>query len=205
MDMSIEAAAERWASLDFEHPAIARAFGIPQDAPGALFALYPFRVDRIGGVWHVLAAWPCPRSLGVIDDDHRGIVAVMAWNPKTNAVQTLGDPQPQIVGRVDRDYSAAAALYGDARAFFRAWIANRLGYWRYVAQGGPAIHGAAGIEPDMIPGALAVGDIRHIRLPIAAMPCQVECIGINPGAVNRRIQELAALPYATARTQVNAA
>lgn len=196
----IDQAAQRWMDLDPEHPAIARAFQMPQNADGARFALYPFRVDRIEGTWHVLAAWPCPRTIGALDTDHSGIVSVIAWNPQTNAFHTVGDAQPQLVGRVDRDFSAEATLYGQPLAFFRAWIANRLAYWRFIQAGGPKAHGL-GPEPDLVPGALVVGDFKHIRLPVAHMPLQVGCVGINPGAVNRSIQNIAKLPQATAKAQ----
>ena len=187
--------AEQWLALDPDDPAIAKAFGLPQDGPGARFALYPFRVARVDGVWHVQAAWPCPRTIGALDTDASGIVAVLAWNPQTHAVQTLGDPQPQLVGRLDRDYSAVATLYGQPVPFFRAWIAARLAYWRFVTEGSARVH-ELGAEPDLVPGALAVGDLRQIRLPVSAMPREVTCVGISPALVNRCIQNVARLPYA---------
>ena len=196
--------AEQWLALDPDDPAIAKAFGLPQDGPGARFALYPFRVGRVDGVWHVQAAWPCPRTIGTLDTDASGIVAVLAWNPLTRAVQTMGDPQPQIVGRLDRDYSATATLYGQPVPFFRAWIAARLAYWRFVAEGSKRVH-EPGPEPDLVPGALAVGDLRQIRLPVSAMPREVACVGISPAMVNRCIQNVARLPYASAAKTMKAA
>lgn len=193
--------AEQWLALDPDHPAIARAFGLPQDASGARFALYPFRVSRIEGVWHVLAAWPCPRTIGALDTDASGVLSVIAWNPTTNACLVVSDPQPQLVGRIDRDFNGErATLYGQPLPFFRAWISNRLAYWRFVQQGSSKTHGLSA-EPDLVPGALAIGDIRHMRLPLSDMPQGLACVGINPGAVNRRIAELARLPTASAKIE----
>ncbi len=187
--------ADQWMHLDPDHPAIARAFGLPQDASGARFALYPFRVNRIEGVWHVLAAWPCPRTIGALDTDASGVLSVIAWNPSDNTHRLIGDQQPQLVGRIDRDFSDQATIYGNAQQFFRAWIANRLAFWRNMKTQGLAL------EPDIVPGALAVGDIRHIRLPLTVMPERITCVGINPGAVNHRIHELAKLPHASAKIE----
>lgn len=196
--MSAYSPAERWMHLDPDHPAIARAFGLPPETKGAQFALYPFRVDRVDGVWHVLAAWPCPRTIGALDTTSSGIVAVTAWNPASNSVHVISDEQDQLVGRVDRDFSASATLYGQPLAFFRAWISARLAYWRMVESGATRTH-CLSVEPDLVPGALVVGDIKNIRLPVAAMPRQVECVGINAGLVNRCLQNVARLPFAVAK------
>lgn len=188
--------AAAWMQLDPDHPAIARAFGLPQDAAGARFALYPFRVNRIGGVWHVLAAWPCPRTIGALDTDASGVLSVIAWNPADNTHRLVKDPQPQLVGRVDINFNGnSAVLYGNGLQFFRAWIANRLAYWRNMRTQG------LGVEPDLVPGALVVGDLREIRLPLSVMPPAIHCVGVNPGAVNRRIVELAQLPQASAKVE----
>ena len=180
-----------WHAQPFDHPAIARALHVDKADPASTYALMPFRYccDE-EGVHHILAAWPTPRCLGPVDADWLDVEIVFSWCPVKNTAEIVGDINPQVAGRLD---DAAPALYGDPFAFFRAWAEARAAFlveWQWARRTGSANL----IEPDLIPGALIVGDVDKITWMPSALPQTLQCIGTNPKQIERAIFRAARLP-----------
>lgn len=196
----VAAAVELWWKAEPWHDAVDRALGIDRHQEGGLFALYPFRLAKVEGQWRILAAYPCPRNVGVFDETLDDVTAVIAWEPKTNRLELLGEAQAQLVGRFDAWYcdSKSGTIYGTALPFFHAWARARA-QWLTFAK----IHAAKQDmpeEPDLVPGCLVIGDVRYVRWPLAAMPETIECIGIDAKGVNSSILRSAKLPRAVDAT-----
>lgn len=89
-DIARETPARFWWNLEFNHPAIARALCVNREEFGATFALQPFRYARTDAGHRILAAWPCPRSVGTeTDDDWLNIEAVISWDPVANKAEVM--------------------------------------------------------------------------------------------------------------------
>jgi len=187
--------ARRWADANFEHPSIGRALGIDRAQSGGPFALFPFRVMRIDEVAHVCAAWPCPRTIGAMDD-HLGIEALIAWNPVDNAVQIVGDAQPQVVGPMV-DHYGAARLFGQPRLYFQEWARNRARFWGFVLADAGKSWRAKIEEPDLAPGALVVGPVSQVRWNPTTMPDHIECVGVDASEINKAVFKAMRMPRFT--------
>lgn len=189
--------AKLWWNAPVWHPATGRALGIDRDQDGGYFALYPFRTVKVEDQWRVLAAYPTPTIIGDdIDQDWLGIEAVISWEPLTNAVEVMGDGEPQIVGTMAPVYAEkdTATLFGQPRAFFQTWAMNRARFYGFARQFVGKDWTAMPDEPDLAPGALIVGDIRKIRWNRMTMPANIECVGCDPDAINRAMLRDLKLP-----------
>lgn len=196
-DLGRDSPARTWwrAAPHVDKPAVARALRINPKEGGALFGLLPFRLAQLDGRWTVLAAYPCPRTLGPVDLDWLGIDQVLAWDPVTDSVTPLGDGEPGGLfgGFTDRE---TGALYGSPREFFQAWAIARAEFyerWR-MAQMRQWAHGAE--ERDLVPGVLVQGDPKDVRWRPGSMPPALTCHGLDPVKVNRAILRSAHLPRA---------
>lgn len=179
--------AKTWWEAPAWHDAVDRALGIDRTQFGGLFATFPFRPAKINDQWRVLAAYPTPCIIGDIDEDWLGIETVLAWCPKTNAVEVLGEVEPQLVGTLAPHYAEkdAGALFGQPRAFFQAWARDRARFYGFAHQAIGKEWSARPNEPDLAPGALIVGDISKIRWNAHTLPHDLECIGCDPDGINR--------------------
>lgn len=187
--------ARRWFHLPFNHPNVAKALGIDGTEELANYALAPFRYAKVEGNPSILAAWPCPAMFEPIDQDWLGIEHVIAWNPKTDHVQIIGDTTPQLIGSFREDNT----IYSSARAFFQSWAQKRAAYAmaRVTAQSNK--WAAHPVELDEAPGCLIVGDPDAIRWNAYEMPQNLECVGIDARTINRAILRSANLPRAFQR------
>lgn len=186
--------AKRWWATTPWHPAAYRALNIDPDQYGAAFAIAPFRISRIDGVVHVIAAYPAPRMTSPVDLDWLGITHIIAWNPITNRAHVIGDPGPQIVGKLTDD---ANTVFGDPKAFFQSWARARA-MFQVECEG---LTGKAWAkrptERDLVPGALLIGAVEKVRWNPRALPPHITCVGINDRALNSAIFRAAALPRVT--------
>lgn len=191
-----------WWDAPMAHPAVDRALGFSREQDGGDFALFPFRAAKIEDQWRVLAAYPAPRTIGEIDEDWLSIETVIAWDPVTNRAEVMGDLEPQLVGTMAPTFAEAntTTLFGQPRAFFQAWARDRARYFRFAVQKAGALVHDLPEEPDLVPGALIVGDVRKLRWNPAAMPAEVQCVGCDPDAINRAILRTLKLPRFRAST-----
>lgn len=190
--------AKTWWDAEPWHPAIGRALRIDRSQEGGVFALAPFRLAQIEGQHLVLTAYPAPRILGPVDEDHLGIQAVLAWNPVDGSTSVLGDPTPQLFGGFTT--TEAGTLYATTRDFLTAWAQDRAAFyvrWKASRQGAWA-HGAT--ETDLVPGALMVGSADKIRWRPSRLPETLHCVGIEPQQINRAVLRAARLPRAVGAT-----
>jgi hypothetical protein len=194
--------AKTWWHLAHDHPAIARALRIERAESSAWYALAPFRYAKIDGRHLILAAHPPPRIFEALDPDWLGIETVIAWEPTTGAVMVMDDDRPQIVGTVTE---TDATIYADPRAFFTAWMRQRAWYFTARVQAMARKFAAIPAEPDLLPGALIVGDPDKIAWPIHSMPDRFTCVGIDPKTVNRAILKFAKLPMCAGLDMAKAA
>lgn len=195
-DLKRDTPARTWwmAASHMDNRAVSRALRVNPKDEGAAFGLLPFRLAKLDGRWNVLAAWPCPRSLGPLDMDWLGIEQVLAWDPVTDSVALLGDSEPALFGGFTDD--DAGSLFGSPREFFLAWVNARAEFyvrWRMALMREWA-HGAE--ERDLVPGALLVGEPKDIRWRPHSLPAALTCVGIDPTKVNRAILRAAHLPRA---------
>lgn len=186
--------AKTWFMAEPTHPAIYRALRIDPADPAAWYATAPFRLARIDGAHVILVAWPAPNLFSDYADDWLDIEAVIVWNPVTNIASLPEDPHPQLVGAWPD--AGPARLFGTPFAFFRALAEERAALFTQVKAARQA-HWLSDPAEDAAPGMLIVGDFRKVRLPIHAMPRDLECVGIDPAEVNRAIMRSARLPRAT--------
>ncbi len=188
---------DMWRQARWQHVSVNRVLDFAPDLPGAGFALFPFRLAKVDDAYKVLAAWPCPRTTGPdIDLEHNRIEIVLAWCPESNQVEVLGDPQPQLVGSLD-GYFGPGALFGQPRAFFQQWAADRARFFNFVR--GVRRSGAhpIPIEPDLVPGMLIVGPVNKVRWPVRAMPPVVNCVGVSPSLARGAFLQSLRLPSFT--------
>ena len=185
--------AKTWWHAEAGHAAIYRALRIDPAEFGAFYAGLPFRLARIDGKPLVLAAHPCPLTLGPIDEDWLGIEAVTAWNPVDGSVSILGDDGAQIIGDLT---DAAPDLYANAFAFFRAWVETRAAFAMTRTQFAGKDWAVTPTEYGEAPGALIVGDPDKVRWPTATMPRHLVCHGIDAIRINKAILRSANLPRA---------
>lgn len=183
---------KHWWNLPFDHPAIARALQIDRGADMAPFALMPFRYAKTEKGHRILAAYPCPRSIGAsIDHDWLGIEAVIAWDPVGNTAEVEGDIHPQLVGDMRDD---SAALFADPRAFFVEWARRRAAFAVRFQEAVRSAWTAKPAEPDLVPGALMIGKPEAIAWAPSALPEAIRCVGVDPVRVNKAILRSARLP-----------
>lgn len=186
-----------WRKARWQHDAVNRVLDFPPDLPGAGFALFPFRLSKVDDVYKILAAWPCPRTTGPnIDLTHDRIEAVLSWCPESNRLEVLGDPQPQLVGSLD-GYFGPGALFGQPRAFFQQWAADRARFFNFMRCTRQFDAHPVPIEPDLVPGMLIVGPVNKVRWPIGAMPPVVNCIGVSPSLARGAFLQSLRLPSFT--------
>ena len=131
-----------------------------------------------------------------IDPDWLGIASVIAWNPKSGAVEVFGDPVPQLVGRFDGYHAptGTGAVYANPRTFFQHWAANRARFCAYFVEATKSKWSARPAEPDLVPGALLIGDPRKVRWNPSVMPAHIECHGIDASEISRAVFMSARLP-----------
>ena len=187
--------AMRWWKARAFHPAIYRFLRVDPADPYAPYACAPFRVwqDPDTGKARILAAYPAPRLIDALDE-HDVIEQVIAWAPQANVATMLGDAAPQLAGAfTDRD---AGTLFADPFAFFRAWVEARAAWAvEYLAAKGQAWR-TTPMERDLVPGCLMLGKVDDIAWAPSAMPETLNCIGVDPRAVNRAVLKAARLPMA---------
>jgi hypothetical protein len=184
--------AKTWFMAEPTHPAVYRALKVDPVDPAAWYATAPFRLAKIDGAHVILAAWPAPKLLSDYPEDWSAIEDVLVWDPRAGTIATPEDVSPRLIGR----FGATARLFGTAFAFFRAWVEERAAIFTQ-AQAARRAHWLSDPAENDAPGMLVVGDLKAIRLPVHAMPRDIECVGINPREVNSAIQRSAALPRAT--------
>lgn len=187
--------AKTWWHSDIWHDAVGRAMCMNRAEYAGVYALAPFRLARVDGKPVVLAAYPAPRIFAPVDDDWLGIEAVIAWNPVTDEAMVLGDPEPQLVGRLDDE----PAVYGSARLFFQRWAQKRAAYAVHRQTMANSDWHSAPPEADLIPGALMIGKPEKIRWRSYSLPKDLEVIGADPRQINRAILISANLPRAFQR------
>lgn len=183
-----------WWNAQPAHPAIYRALQVDPCEFGAFYAILPFRLARIEGEPRILAAHPCPLTLGPIDEDWLEIEAVIAWNPVDNTATVLRDDAPQLFGDLDE-----AVLFGDPFAFFRSWVEARAAFAMHRNHTAGKEWASPPTEFGTAPGALIVGDADKIRWAPSSMPRDLAVVGIDPIKINRAILRAANLPRAVAK------
>lgn len=183
-----------WWNAQAGHPAIYRALKVDPNEFGAFYAILPFRLARIEGQPRILAAHPCPLTLGPIDEDWLSIEAVISWNPVDNTATVLRDKTPQLVGDLNEP-----VLFGDPFAFFRSWVEARAAFAMHRSHTAGKEWASPPTEYGTAPGALIVGDADKIRWAPSAMPRDLAVVGIDPIKINRAILRAANLPRAVAK------
>lgn len=188
--------AKTWWNAAPWHDATDRALGIDRTQDGGQFAVFPFRAAKIDDKWRVLAAYPAPKIISDVDEDWLGIDQVISWCPLSNHVEVMGDPVDQLVGNPAGFYAEkdTGTLYGQPRAFFQAWARDRARFYGFAAQHIGKSWSAMPHEPDLVPGALIVGDARKIRWSAHTLPANVECVGCDPAEINRAMLRNLNLP-----------
>lgn len=181
---------KRWFEAPLDRAPVFRALRIDPSDPAATYAVAPFRAYKNDdGQWRVLAAWPAPTILDEVQD-YFGIEAVVSWNPLTDEAEMMGDDKPRLVGRINEQ---ANQVHARPRAFFQAWAIRRAQY--YAARKSTAAHWSVPPrERDEVPGVLCIGATDQIRWNLAALPAQIECVGIDDRAVYRSVVRAAHLP-----------
>lgn len=175
------------------HPAIYRALKIDPAEFGAIYACLPFRLARIEGRAIVLAAHPCPLTLGPVDPDWLGIETVLIWDVAAKTVSVMGDDVPQIAGHLTAE---TPTLYGTPFGFFRAWVEARAAFAMARSQSAGKDWAVTPTERGTAPGALIVGDIDKVRWVPGAMPRDLGVVDLDPTRINRAILRAARLPRA---------
>lgn len=200
-----DTSSKTWWNAPAWHDAVDRALGIDRNQPGGLFAVFPFRAAKVEDKWRVLAAYPTPTIIGELDEDWLGIETVLAWDPVSNHVEVLGDIEPQIVGNPSGFYAGKdeGALFGQPRAFFQAWARDRARFYGFAHQHVGKDWSVRPNEPDLVPGALIVGDVRKIRWNAHSLPQNIEVIGADPDAINRAMLRDLGLPRLRAGVNSN--
>lgn len=188
--------ANRWWKAKPFHPAIYRFLRVDSADPYAPYACAPFRVfvDPDTGKARILAAYPCPRMIDELDEADV-IEQVIAWAPQANTATMLGGTGPQLAGGfTDRE---AGAIYADPFTFFRAWVESRAAWAvEYLAAKGKQWR-TTPMERDLCPGVLTLGNVDEIAWRPSDMPADLNCVGVDPRAVNRALLKAARLPFAT--------
>lgn len=185
--------AKRWWNAEPWHPAIGRALRINRGEEGGVYALHPFRMAKISGAHHIVAAWPAPLIFDPPSEDWLDVEQVIAWNPLTDTAFVMGDPDARIVGALDDE---ANEIHASPRAFFQAWAIRRAQFAIRRQASHRSQWDAKPPERDLIPGALMLAKPQDIRWNPAAMPEHITCIGCNPQDINRAILRAARLPRA---------
>lgn len=193
--------AKTWWDCEPYHPAIARALKIDRHQTGGVHALAPFRLWNDGTRHLILAANPCPRTLGPIDMDHLGIQTVLAWNPVDDTAEMLGDHTPGLFGS-DGEGDAPFTLYQSPQAFLTDWAIQRAHAFVRITELRKNVWSDAE-DRDTPPGALVIGnpekvDLRHLPRDFAAQ-------GFDVAELNRAIIRQARLPRAHSANQRAAA
>lgn len=187
--------AKMWWDLPVWHPATGRALRIDRSQDGGAYAVLPFRLGRIDDRPVILVAYPCPLFLSNCTDvDWLDIEDVIAWDPVHDSATVIGDPAPQLVGRLSED---ANQIHASPRAFFQAWAIRRAAFavqWQSLVG---KTWASPPTERDEVPGALVVGDIDRVTLAPSLLPTHIESVGIDPKTVNRAIMRSARLPRVT--------
>lgn len=186
--------AKTWFMAEPSHPAVYRALKIDPADPAAWYAAAPFRLVKFNGEHVILAAWPAPKMLSDYADDWLEIETVMVWDPVKNRVTIPEDISAQLVGAWPTQ--GPARLFGTPFAFFRAIAEERAALFTQVVRARKA-HWLSDPVEMVAPGMLLVGTLKEIRLPVSAMPRDLECVGVDPREVNKVIMRCAALPRAT--------
>jgi hypothetical protein len=182
--------------------AIARALRIDPSDEAAHFALHPFRLLRIADQWHIIAAWPTPTAVPCAMDPH-DIEAVIAWNPDTNATEVLDDPGARLIGPYAPEFTEATPVYGQALPFFQAWARNRARWWGFRKTF--RNHWTKPPEePDLAPGLLLIGQLDRVALSPSRFRPEIECVGIDPAAMNRALLRAARVPRARTGVRIAA-
>jgi hypothetical protein len=187
--------AKVWSQAKEAHPAIYKFLRIDPAEQGARYAIDPFRVhmDPDTGKARILVAWPCPRLIDALDD-YLVVEQVIEWAPMANTVTMLRDPSPQLAGTfTDREQGT---LFADPFAFFRAWVEARAAWACEWMVSRRAAWRVRPIERDLVPGCLMLGAVDQIRWQPSDMPASLNCVGVDPRAVNRAILKAARLPMA---------
>jgi hypothetical protein len=182
--------AKTWFMAEPSHPAVYRALKIDPADPAAWYAAAPFRLVKLNDEHVILAAWPAPKMLSDYPEDWLDIEDVLIWRPNAGTVETPEDAQPRLIG------AWGATIFGTAFAFFRAWAEERAATFSQVKAARKA-HWLSDPSEVSTPGMLVLGDLKAVRMPVHTMPRDIECVGIDPKAVNAAIQRSAALPRAT--------
>lgn len=189
-----DTAEKRWFHAPFDHASVGRALGIDPAQEGATFALNAFRPVRIDGAWHICAPYPTPRTIGVIDEDWLGIEDVLAFDPVSGRAHIVGEAENRLFGQAQGhfDPDGHGTLYAAPRAFLQGWAMARARFWGFAGQYAGKAWQAIPEEPDLVPGALIVGDVNKVRWPV--LPETLECVGIDPAKVNGAILRGSKLP-----------
>lgn len=189
-----ETPAKEWADCPPNHAAIPRALRIDPAQLGAFYALKPFRLWNDGTRHLILAAYPCPRTLGPIDMDHLGIESVLAWNPLDDTAYILGEGTPGLFG-ADGDTNEPFTLYQSPRAFLTDWAIQRAQFFVHWSQVKRNVW-ADCQDKDTTPGALVIGNPEKVNL--TNLPRDFAAQGFDVAELNRAIIRQARLPRARA-------
>lgn len=188
--------AKVWSQATYNHSAIYKFLRIDPAESAARYAIEPFRVhtDPDTGKARILVAYPCPRLVDAFDE-HTVIETVLSWNPTSGSVTVLRDPSPQLFGGFTD--TEQGTIFRDPFAFFRAWVESRAAWFvDYLSAIGRSWQ-VKPIERDLVPGCLMVGDIEAIQWAPHSLPTSLNCVGVDPKALNRAILKAARLPFAS--------
>ena len=180
--------------------AIFDALGI---APGpyTAYACAPFQLIEADGAW-IGGAVGCPPALNAeaaIAWSPDDISDVVLWNPRTNATRLLCEPAStsSVIGAAEAE---TAFVYGDTRAFFRAWAESRAETLAAVraARADPTRINPTEPRDGGLPGLLVVGDIAKAQWRGVTASTLIAGPGIDRDALNRAIFRAARLPRVVA-------
>ena len=183
----------RWDKLDHGvgRASITRLLGMEGDA-GAYYATAPFRswIDDDQRPW-IAGAIGAPPIFGdaAMSWLHLDIREVILWDPRANEVRLAGE-HASYAGFVMPDHAPVRlTVWGDGRAFFRAWAAARAQQFKVLqaAARGEWKHPAAELPDSGLPGALLIGSIGRARWP----SCDAETVIAGPGLAAGELQAAA--------------
>ena len=193
MDADTPGMAWRRADARRGRASILRALRVDAADPASFYATFPLRILNTAEdeCW-IAAAAGCPRLFGATCDPcpELDISDVILWNPSTGALRLLGEAAcsstiilPYLVGA---GLERRVIVYADPAAFFRAWADRRAEVWgrRRAVVDRKWTHGVTEHFDGGLPGALIIGDLGKVRLPL-----DTSVLEAGPGVDARRLSQ----------------
>ncbi len=163
---------------------ICKAIDIDPAHPLSYWSTHPFRVvERDGVTWiaGAVGAPPLKDAMRMIAWTPMAITDVILWNPRTGMLRLADDDGDRLIAPAD---GGELTVYGDGRAFFRAWADLRADMAHYE-------HDAT---PYALPGALLIGNPDNVRWLNLGATVLKPSAGVDPKRIKAALHRQANLP-----------